>query len=360
MFRLCKNIVRLSNGSLRLGLHNLRQPSRLLSQSWNEEKFIFKWMKPMSFGVLGCICYFQFFHVVEREQKKYDMDLQLEGISVKLYKFLPLNTLSRVWGFLNNLTIPIILREPILKLYIKAFSCNLSEAAIRDLKHYTNLAEFFRRKLRPEVRPIDEFADLVSPADGRILHFGSCKHGNLEQVKGVKYNIFALLGSTELDKRLKEGNVDLHYCTIYLAPGDYHRFHAPTDWEITLRRHFPGKLLSVSLTIARKVRGLFTINERVVYTGHWRHGFFGMVPIGATNVGNIKIYHDKELRTNLPSRLVMDQNPESTARVNFKKGDYFGEFNLGSTIILVFEAPRDFKFHVKAGEKIKMGQKLGQ
>ena len=34
----------------------------------------------------------------------------------------------------------------------------------------------------------------------------------------------------------------LHQCIIYLAPGDYHRFHSPADWTIFHRRHFPGKL----------------------------------------------------------------------------------------------------------------------
>ena len=32
----------------------------------------------------------------------------------------------------------------------------------------------------------------------------------------------------------------LHHLVVYLAPGDYHRFHSPADWTVTFRRHFPG------------------------------------------------------------------------------------------------------------------------
>jgi len=33
---------------------------------------------------------------------------------------------------------------------------------------------------------------------------------------------------------------ELYQIVIYLGPGDYHRFHSPTEWTVEKRRHFPG------------------------------------------------------------------------------------------------------------------------
>ena len=85
----------------------------------------------------------------------------------------------------------------------------------------------------------------------------------------------------------------LYHIVIYLAPGDYHRFHVPTDWKVNFRRHVAGDLLSVSPRVANLVKGLFNFNERAVYVGEWKHGFFSFVAVGATNVGTIRIYSDQ-------------------------------------------------------------------
>lgn len=45
--------------------------------------------------------------------------------------------------------------------------------------------------------------------------------------------------------------------------------------------------------------------------------------------------------------------------VVLQKGAPVGEFNLGSTIVLLFEAPKDFTFNLQPGQRIRMGEGLG-
>ena len=92
----------------------------------------------------------------------------------------------------------------------------------------------------------------------------------------------------------------MYTVTLYLSPSDYHRVHAPTFFSIHNRVHFPGKLLPVKNYYAENVKGLFTINERVVLNGQWKEGFFSLGMVGAYNVGSISLANpqDTELRTN--------------------------------------------------------------
>ncbi|KAH7211798.1 phosphatidylserine decarboxylase-domain-containing protein [Fusarium oxysporum] len=190
-----------------------------------------------------------------------------------------------------------------------------------------------------------------------------------------------------------DNTTSLYYAVIYLAPGDYHRFHSPTNWVVDRRRHFAGELYSVSPYLQRTLPGLFTLNERVVLLGRWRWGFFSYVPVGATNVGSIVINFDKELRTNsLLTDTAADRAAEEAARRGevyhgfaeatyeaaspvlrghaLRRGEEMGGFQLGSTIVLVFEAPSSktdennrhvgWDWAVQKGQKVKMGQALGR
>ena len=100
----------------------------------------------------------------------------------------------------------------------------------------------------------------VSPADGKVLHFGPVTSCRVQQVKGVTYNLRHFLGDINasssdhpkfskedddiyIKSLLKNPMNQLYQLTVYLAPGNYHRFHSPSDWEIELRRHFQGLLI---------------------------------------------------------------------------------------------------------------------
>ncbi|XP_028966605.1 phosphatidylserine decarboxylase proenzyme, mitochondrial [Galendromus occidentalis] len=292
-----------------------------------------------------------------------------------IYKLLPLRLASKCWGVINDVNLPRPLRKPVIGAFAWYTGCDISEAAVDDPQEYPNLSEFFRRTLKAGLRPIHPGDCVVSPSDGKILNYGEVKEGFVEQVKGISYPLQTFLGphpwsDSGVDQytdehayhqqmlKNKDGSTALYHCVVYLAPGDYHRFHSPADWTVLRRRHFPGKLLSVKPRVASWVKGLFNINERVVYCGEWQHGFFSMTAVGATNVGSIKCIFDETLATN---KLLYKKNTWcdllfNKEPVKLSKGDDFGEFNMGSTMVIIFEAPKDFQFSLKESQKIKYGE----
>lgn len=107
------------------------------------------------------------------------------------------------------------------------------------------------------------------------------------------------------------------------------------------------------------MRNLFSLNERVVYVGEWTSGFMAYTAIGATNVGSIRVYCDGNLATNTVQWPEIAHPKEANlGYAPIAKGELFGEFRLGSTIVLLFEAPRDFRFCLQVGQTIKVGQAL--
>jgi len=112
--------------------------------------------------------------------------------------------------------------------------------------------------------------------------------------------------------------------------------------------------------MASWISGLFTLNERAVYSGEWAHGFFSMTAVGATNVGSILVYKDPLLSTN-SWKLKKNTYRDVLLREEVGKGEAFGEFNLGSTIVLLFEAPREEMGYLEKTQtpfKIRMGESL--
>ncbi|KAI4787462.1 hypothetical protein KUCAC02_036449 [Chaenocephalus aceratus] len=255
----------------------------------------------------------------------------------------PTRLLSRAWGRLNGVELPTWLRKPVYSLYIWTFGVNMQEGGSGGS------------------------SSLQKP--GRVLQTTTqtCKGAEPRRV----------LRSFQ-DLLLSSPQNDLFHVVVYLAPGDYHCFHSPTDWRVELRRHFPGSLMSVNPGVARLVKELFCLNERVALSGQWQHGFFSLTAVGATNVGSIRVYfrpgssdqrpryskgsfHDRSYVA-LDDQVLKAADEGGVASgegVVLQRGAAVGEFNLGSTIVLLFEAPKDFSFDLQPGQRIRVGEGLG-
>ena len=81
------------------------------------------------------------------------------------------------------------MRAPLYSTFGSAFGVDMSEAAEEDYRYYPTFNSFFRRALKPGMRPISNGL-LVSPADGKVLHVSKCESGYVEQVKGQKNTSF--------------------------------------------------------------------------------------------------------------------------------------------------------------------------
>ena len=73
----------------------------------------------------------------------------------------------------------------------------------------------------------------------------------------------------------------------------------------------------------------------------------------------------QEIRTNKKGRYKMGEYTDKELScgkegVAVQKGERVGGFNLGSSIVLIFEAPKNFQFNVIPGQRVFYGQPLGK
>jgi len=85
-----------------------------------------------------------------------------------------------------------------------------------------------------------------------------------------------------------------------------------------------------------------------------------MAAVGATNVGSIVVDFDADLKTN--KRVTTQEYKheiEYEKPISFLKGEDFGYFNFGSTIVLLFEAPTNCGLaEMEAVRRVRVGEPL--
>jgi phosphatidylserine decarboxylase len=275
-----------------------------------------------------------------------------DGAFIAALRLLPKNAASRAAGALTRWRAPAPVRLAAMRAFARRYGIDLTECD--DLRSYGTFGEFFARPLRPGLRPVapgDEV--VVSPVDGAVSEAGLAARGRLVQAKGVDYALGALLGDVELARALEGGA----WATLYLSPRDYHRIHFPLGGSILGWRYLPGRLWPVNPASVRAIPGLFTVNERLVTVLATPLGRCAVVAVGATVVGRVRASYDPAVPpTNLRGARPAARDYDPSLPV--AKGAELGAFEMGSTVILVFE-PARVALRLAAGDRVRVGQAIG-
>ncbi|MBL4630884.1 MAG: phosphatidylserine decarboxylase, partial [Paraglaciecola sp.] len=258
-----------------------------------------------------------------------------DSLKIYLQYITPKHLLSRILGMLASAEAG-ALSTAIIKLFIKQYKVNMSEALDSDPGSYSSFNAFFTRQLKADARTIcQDDKQLALPVDGAVSQLGDINHDAIFQAKGHDYSLTTLLGGKP---ELAQPFLDGKFATIYLSPKDYHRIHMPIDGQLTDMVYVPGELFSVSPLTAERVPGLFARNERVVAIFDTEIGKMAMVLVGATIVASIETKWAGTVSPPAGKNVLHWQYPsDGDNSVFIKKGEEMGLFKLGSTIVACFE-----------------------
>ncbi|MEO8465460.1 MAG: archaetidylserine decarboxylase [Gammaproteobacteria bacterium] len=242
------------------------------------------------------------------------------------------------------------LKGPLIRWFARAYRVDMLDAADADLDSYATFNDFFTRALLPGSRPIEGGPQtLVAAADGVLTEHGAIDSDRLLQAKGRDYSLAELLGDTGTAVEALHGG---SYLTIYLAPHNYHRVHAPFAGSLIRTRYVPGDRFSVSRATAAAIGRLFCRNERVVCWFDTAHGPCVVVLVGALNVSSISTVAHGEIASGAPREW-----REPTPRA-FAQGNEIGRFNMGSTVIVLAATRAAWRPDVALGVAVRVGEAL--
>jgi len=170
----------------------------------------------------------------------------------------------------------------------------------------------------------------------------------------MEYDLAELFGSYHQDaaKAVDGGE----FVNLYLSPKDYHRYHTPDKLKIKSLTHIPGKLYPVNFPLLRNKQNLFIENERVIIDCEDMKGnTFVMVLVGALNVGKMIVTFEENINTNSEIREPRHYDYDD---VTLEKGELFGWFEMGSTILL-FSQKGVFTPELAINQKVSFSEAIG-
>ena len=251
------------------------------------------------------------------------------------------------------------LKNFLIKQFINAYKVNVEEVLLPVPDGFESFNAFFIRELEDGARPIVKDPEIIaSPVDGTVSAAGAIDKGSVFQAKGIRYSLADLLATDTAEAQAYNNGA---FATIYLAPYNYHRVHAPLAGELLAARYVPGDLFSVNEATVAQLPGLFVRNERLICHLQTSTGPMALIFVGAMNVGSISTTWTGEIRPRKAGVVEQINMREVDSELRFNKGDGLGWFNMGSTVILLRPpgTTNDFA-DLAAGQTVRMGQAIGR
>ena len=270
-----------------------------------------------------------------------------------LLKLVPKNALSRAVGAAVRAPAPAPVTRAVIRGFSALYGVDVSEAE-RPAAEYSTFGDFFTRRLKAGARAIAPGeAVLASPADGALGQCGAITSGECLQAKGKTYAAAELVGGDADGADYAAGS----FATVYLAPHNYHRVHAPLGGTITGFHYAPGQLWPVNRIGVARVEKLFAVNERLTTFLDTPAGRCAVVMVGATCVGRMRALYADVVTNATQKREARRERFERPIPV--EKGAELGIFEMGSTVVMLFERQLALEPGLETGAPVRMGQKLG-
>jgi len=221
--------------------------------------------------------------------------------------------------------------------FSKVYQINLGEAE-ESVESFSNLHEFFVRKLKSGVRAIhNKHNGVISPVDAVIEDIGKIKKDKTITVKGKIYSIEEMLDKDDTIGDYEDGT----YLIFYLSPSDYHRIHSPVAGEIVKQwtageKSYPVNKYGLKYGKNPLSKNYRTISEVKTNSSH----NVAVVKVGAMFINSIILSHQQNM---------------------VDVGEEIAYFSFGSTVILLFEKDAfQLREDIKAPFQVKMGELIGE
>jgi phosphatidylserine decarboxylase len=129
----------------------------------------------------------------------------------------------------------------------------------------------------------------------------------------------------------------------------------PFGGKLIMAEYVPGDLFSVNDKTVSSVDKIFSRNERVVCYFETNFGEVVLILVGAIFVGSMHINSIGQISPPYKKEVKQYSFDEP---IIFKKGEEFGRFNMGSTVILLSPGSEFANLPMDAKDAIQMGQAL--